>query len=90
MGTQSITLAAVVVPAQCISPRVCRAIILCMQDFASPCSPDYRPRFCVETGSMDLAVSAVKDAAAKRQHNAYLLECAEQHVHAGLCQPLQP
>ena len=42
-----------------------------------PCHTDYRPRFCVETGSIDLAVTAANDSAVRCQLGIYRLECAE-------------
>ena len=49
----------------------------CLQEFAIPFGVDYRPRLCVETGNMDLAVTAINDSAMRCQLSLYQLECAE-------------
>ena len=42
-----------------------------------PFSCDYRPRFCMETGDLDLRVTAANDAALQCHLSLYRLECAE-------------
>ena len=42
-----------------------------------PFSSDYRPRFCMETGDLDLRVIAANDAALQCNLSLYRLECAE-------------
>ena len=49
----------------------------CLQDFATSFGMDYRPRLCVETGNIDLTVTAINDSAVKCQLSLYQLECAE-------------
>lgn len=48
-----------------------------LQDFAMPLDADYRPRFCIETGGIDMTVTAVNDNAVKCELGIYRLECAE-------------
>lgn len=42
-----------------------------------PFSCDYRPRFCMETGDLNLCVTAANDAALQCNLSLYRLECAE-------------
>ena len=53
--------------------------ICCLQDFSlqMPFSCDYRPRFCMETGDLDLRLTAANDAAIQCDLTLYRLECAE-------------
>ena len=55
------------------------AVIICLQDpsLQMPFSSDYRPRFCMETGDLDLRVTAANDAALQCNLSLYRLECAE-------------
>lgn len=48
-----------------------------LQDFATPLDADYRPRFCIETGGIDMTVTAANDDAVRCELGIYRLECAE-------------